>query len=697
MVNKIEQAYEIIQREGLTTTSCIEQLSWLIFLKAFENLERKRKHEAELEGEQYEPTIEPKYSWSSWAKKDIDAYELKSFIENELLPYLKNLHGSKERKIIATAFSEAKQNMKNATNLKEVVLTLNDIDFMKLENLSMLSQFYEELLVKVGSESGSVGEYYTPRPIIRLMVKIAHPKMNETVFDPFCGSCGFLIESLKWMKAQSELTPKYYKILEEKTFYAQELNPLLYLVGIVNCVLHALFLPNIERRDTFEENVVRVPPQTFDVILTNPPFGKSLAKSLEGNFPVPTNSAELAALQYCMKKLKKNGRCGIVLSEGVLFKGGDFKEVRMKLLGDFNVHTIISLPPGAFTYMALKGGKGPKINLVFFDSNGPTKEIWYYELTPEKSYSKANPLRDEDLVDCFEKWKNKETSENSWIVPVEDIIKRDYDITAKNPNKKQEVVRIAPEKLVEGLIVKERQILEILEGLRKLLSEKSKAKQDKFNDSTKEEAQGFYDLSKKWTWAKLGELISIEAGKRPVGGSSKEGVPSLGGEQLLPSGEINWEKLRYIPEDFYDSMRRGKVKLGDVLIVKDGATTGKTAYVKYLPFEKVAVNEHIFILRSRDENKLLNEYLFFVLLSELGQRQIKKFFHGTAQGGITRSNVEEVLIPLPTVEDQKRMATYLSKVKESVEVLRKLQKNQEDELEKLMSLVLEEVFEEAAD
>ncbi|MGC9201453.1 MAG: N-6 DNA methylase, partial [Thermoproteota archaeon] len=465
MVNKIEQAYEIIQREGLTTTSCIEQLSWLIFLKAFENLERKRKHEAELEGEQYEPTIEPKYSWSSWAKKDIDAYELKSFIENELLPYLKNLHDSKERKIIATAFSEAKQNMKNAINLKEVVLTLNDIDFMKLENLSMLSQFYEELLVKVGSESGSVGEYYTPRPIIRLMVKIVHPK----------------------------------------------------------------------------------------------------------------------------------------------------------------------------------------INLVFFDNNGPTKEIWYYELTPEKSYSKANPLRDEDLVDCFEKWKNKETSENSWIVPVEDIIKRDYDLTAKNPNKKQEVVRIAPEKLVEGLIVKERQILEILEGLRKLLSEKSKAKQDKFNDSTKEEAQGFYDLPKKWTWAKLGELISIEAGKRPVGGSSKEGIPSLGGEQLLPSGEINWEKLRYIPEDFYDSMKRGKVKLGDVLIVKDGATTGKTAYVKYLPFEKVAVNEHIFILRSRDENKLLNEYLFFVLLSELGQRQIKKFFHGTAQGGITRSNVEEVLIPLPTV------------------------------------------------
>lgn len=201
-------------------------------------------------------------------------------------------------------------------------------------------------------------------------------------------------------------------------------------------------------------------------------------------------------------------------------------------------------------------------------------------------------------------------------------------------------------------------------------------------------------MPKKWAWARLDELISIEACKRPVGDSTKKGVPSLGGEQLLPSGEINWEKLRYIPEDFYDGMKRGKVKLGDVLIVKDGATTGKTAYIKYLPFEKVAVNEHIFILRSRDENKLLNEYLFFVLFSELGQQQIKKFFHGVAQGGITRNNVEEFFIPLPAVEDQKRMAAYFSKVKESVEVLRKLQKNQKDELDKLMFLVLEEVFRE---
>lgn len=689
--------YEIIQREGLTAISCIEQLSWLIFLKVFENLERKHKHEAELEGKHYESIIEPKYSWSSWANRDIDAYELKSFIENELLPYLRNLHDSKEGKIIATAFSEVKQQMKNSFNLKEVVIMLNDIDFAEQENLNMLFQFYEELLVKVGRESIAVGGYYTPKPIVRLMVKIVNPKINETVFDPFCGSCGFLVESFKWMRIQNELTPKDCRLLEEKTFYARELGSLLYLVGIMNCVLHMSFLPNIERKDVFEENVVRVPSQTFDVILTNPPSGKSIAKSLEGNFPIPTNSMELAALQYCMRKLEENGRCGIVLSEGVLFKDGAFKKVRMMLLKEFNVHTIISLPPGAFTYVAPKGGKEPKLNLVFFSNDGPTKEIWYYELIPpEKSYSKANPLKDEDLVDCFEKWKNKETSENSWVVPVEDIVKRNYDLTAKNPNKKQEVVRAVPEKLVESLIVKERQILEILEELHKLLSEKPEAKQTKFNVSTKERIQGFYDLPKKWTWSKLGELISIEAGKRPVGGSTKEGVPSLGGEQLLPNGEINWKKLRYIPEDFYDNMKRGKVKLADVLVVKDGATTGKTAYVKYLPFKKVAVNEHIFILRSRDENKLLNEYLFFVLFSKLGQQQIKRFFHGATQGGITRDNIEELLIPLPKVEDQKKIVVYFSKLKESIEVIRKLQEESKDELEELMFLALEEVFREEA-
>ena len=469
LANEIEQVCEIMRRDGLTILGYMEQLSWLIFLKVFEDLERNWKLEAELEGREYKPIIDPKYSWSSWARADMRAEDLMAFIEAELLPYLRNLRGSKERNLIASIFSEVRQRMRDPYNLKEVIEKLNDIDFNNPEDSHILSQLYEELLMMMGREGGAAGEYYTPRPIVRLMVKIVNPKIGETVFDPMCGSCGFLVESFKWMKQQKKLTVEEYKLLQEKTFYGQELKALPYLIGVMNCILHGLLCPNIVRKDTFEEDVTSTPQQRFDVILTNPPFGGKVAKHLRENLPIPTASTELAALQYCMKKLKKNGRCGIVLPEGILFKGGAYKKVRMWLLREFNVHTIISLPQGVFANIAPKGGLGPKANLVFFDRTGPTEEIWYYELRGK--YTKANPVKDEDLVDCYEKWKNREESENSWIVAIDEIRKRDYDLTARNPHEKEEITYPSPNELLRDIIEKEQRMLEMLEELKSILGE----------------------------------------------------------------------------------------------------------------------------------------------------------------------------------------------------------------------------------
>jgi len=473
LANKIEQLCEIMRRDGLTILGYMEQLSWLIFLKIFEDLEEEYRLEAEFEGREYEPIIEPEYSWSSWASKDMRAEDLKNFLENELLPHLRTLHGSKERNLIATVFADIKQRMRDPFNLKEVISMLNDIDFTNPEDSHTLSQLYEELLMMMGREGGAAGEYYTPRPIVRLMVKIVNPKIGETIFDPLCGSCGFLVESFRWMKEQRKLTTEGYRLLEEKTFYGQELKALPYLIGTMNCILHGLLLPEIIRRDTFEENVVSTPSRRFDVILTNPPFGGSVARHLRDNLLVKTSSTELAALQYCMRKLKKGGRCGIVLPEGVLFRSGAYKRVKMELLKNFNVHTIISLPPGTFAHIAPKGGQGPKANLLFFDKTGPTKEIWYYELNPPPGtkYTKANPVRDEDLVDCYEKWKNREVSENSWIVSIEEIKERDYDLTARNPNTVEKVSYPEPEELVQSVLEKERQILKILEEFSNILGE----------------------------------------------------------------------------------------------------------------------------------------------------------------------------------------------------------------------------------
>lgn len=467
LANKIEQVCEVMRRDGLTILGYMEQLSWLIFLKVFEDLENRFRLEAEFEEKEYDPIIEPKYSWSSWAQKDMRAKDLLSFVEHELLPYLRSLHGSKERNLMATVFSEIRQRMRDPFNFKEVISMLNYIDFNNPDDSHTLSQLYEELLMMMGREGGAAGEYYTPRPIVRLMVKIVNSRVGDEVFDPLCGSCGFLVESFVHMKEQRKLTVDEYNILQEQTFYGQELKALPYLIGTMNCILHGLSYPNIIRKNTFEENVVATPKRRFEVVLTNPPFGGSVARHFRQNFPVETSSTELAALQYCMRKLNKGGRCGIVVPEGVLFRAGSYKRVKKELVENFSLHTIISLPAGTFANVAPKGGQGPKANLIFFDKKGPTREIWYYEL--QGDYTKANPVKDQDLVDCFEKWKDQETSENSWTVSINEIKERNYDLTARNPNIKEEISYPEPEELVESVLEKERQILATLKEFHDIL------------------------------------------------------------------------------------------------------------------------------------------------------------------------------------------------------------------------------------
>ncbi len=475
LANNIWRACDIMRRDDGTTgvLEYMEQLSWLIFLKVFEDIEVRLEDEAKFAGKPYQPIIEPRFRWSSWARKDWRGEELINFINNELFPYLRNLSGSPEREKISMIFKEISGNrMKSPYNLKDVIALIDGIDFNNAEDSHVLSQVYEELLLRMGREGGIAGEFYTPRPIVRLMVKIVDPKVGETVFDPFCGSCGFLVESYRHMMASKEITVEEYELLQKETFYGQEKKPLPYLIGVMNCILHGLLTPNVVRKNTLEDNIRNIPEsRRFNVILTNPPFGGKESRQIQQNFPVQSQATELLALQYVMKSLKQNGRCGIVVPEGVLFRGDAFALVKKELLENFNLHTIVSLPSGVFANVT-SSGQGPKTNLLFFDRTGPTKEIWYYEHVPPegKKYTKANPITDEDLKDCYEKWKKREISENSWIMPVEEVARRGYDLTAKNPNRREEFEYKSPEELVASVIEKERAILEIAEEIQNLLN-----------------------------------------------------------------------------------------------------------------------------------------------------------------------------------------------------------------------------------
>ncbi len=491
LINEIWRACDILRRDNNCggIMEYIEHLAWLLFLRFLDAQEEEWEAQAKLANRPYTPIIDEPYRWRNWARKDWPADDLLSFVHGKLIPYLQNLGGDSIRDTIRGVFSERNVIVcASGYNLKEVIQIIDKIDFHSQDDIFTVSQVYEELLGKLGNENRIAGEFYTPRPVIRFIVKVVDPKIRETVYDPACGTCGFLAQAYLHMKEQ-ERTIEDYRILQEHTFYGQEKKPVPALLGLMNMVLHGITAPKVVRRNTLEENVRQV-SERFDVIMTNPPFGGIEGSHIQNNFPIRSNATELLFLQHIMKKLKpKDGaRCGMVVPEGVLFRGGAFADVKRELLEDFNLHTIVSLPPGVFAPYS-----DVKTALIFFERPGPTKEIWYYELPlPEglKKFSKGNPIQDDHFKEAYELWKAwndyrkgkgpKEAclSERSWIVPVEEIIQKGYDLSARNPNKNYALELSSPMELLSTMQEREREILSIIEELDEIISGNNNKKED---------------------------------------------------------------------------------------------------------------------------------------------------------------------------------------------------------------------------
>jgi len=469
--SKFKQACDLLRNE-IASVNYIIQLSWMLFLKLYDDLEDEGKLEADLKGEKYQRNIPLPYRWKDWVHKDWRSEELIDFVNNKLFPFLSKLDGDGEKELIATIFSgkEIQNFLKDGYKLREVALLLDELKFRTREDIYVISTLYEELLPEIGEMGKYAGEYYTPRPIIRLMVKIVNPKLGEIILDPFLGSSGFLIESYNHILSKDVFTTKETRILHNM-FYGQEKKDVPYLIGIMNLLLHDLPTSHIYKTDTFAEDVRKIQEKDrVKVILTNPPFGGKFDERFKVNFPVKSSDTELMALQYVMRKIKQGGRVGIVVPEGVLSNTtGPFVRVRKELLENYNVHTIISLPKGVFT----ASGKTPvKTNLLFFDKTGPTEEIWYYEIQPPegmKNFTKTRPMRDEDWQDCYEKWQNRELSENSWIVKIDEIDEETYELTPRNPNKlKKKEYRPAKE-ILEDILREEKEVIALFEELKEML------------------------------------------------------------------------------------------------------------------------------------------------------------------------------------------------------------------------------------
>lgn len=437
----------------------IEQTSWLLFLKYLDDLETEREVQAQLTGKTYKRLIVGDYRWSAWAAPKNDKGELDlinamtgddlvEFVNNKLFPTLKHYKNiaananTLEYKI-GEIFSELRNKINSGYNLREMINTIDSLAFQSADDRHEMTVLYEDKIRRMGNAGRNGGEYYTPRPLIRTIVKIVNPRIGETVYDPACGSAGFLCEAFMYMYKQIKSVADG-DTLQQSTFYGKEKKGLPYIIAIMNMIFHGVAAPNIIHGNTLAENLTNIQQKDRkDVILANPPFGGKERAEVKQNFDIPTSETAYMFMQHFVKMLKVNGRAGIVIKNTFL-SNSDAAAVRRMLLEECNVHTILDLPSGVFT------GAGVKTVVLFFTKGEPTKKIWYYQLNLDRNLGKTDPLSEDDLAEFLELQKTKAESENSWSIDVADL-GADCDLSVKNPNKPEIVDERTPRDILKAI------------------------------------------------------------------------------------------------------------------------------------------------------------------------------------------------------------------------------------------------------
>lgn len=429
---------DIMRTDGLATDlQRIEQLGWMIFLKVFDD----KDLENELLNDDYVSPVPTELQWRNWASDDegITGEELLKFINNVLFEKLKNLETTCRRSIfIKEIFSGTHNLMRNGTEIRKVLNKLNQIDFNSSKDKHLFGDIYEQMLEGLGHKKDS-GAYYTPRAITQFITQIVDPKLGEIVFDPACGTGGFLINAIEHLRASGINNLNDRKKLQE-TIKGVEDSPIPYMLGLTNLILHDIEIPNIICDDSLlmKDYGSITNKDRVDCILANPPFGGTIKEGADTSFPQSFRTKETADLFLILmiQYLKDSGRAGIVLPDASLTGDGVKQRIRQKLLDDCNLHTIVRLPNSVFQPYA-----SVATNLLFFTKGTPTKEIWYYEhKLPEgqKAYSKTKPIKIKEFEPLKAWWNNRQESEQAWKVNIETIKDNGYNLDIKNPHKQEE-------------------------------------------------------------------------------------------------------------------------------------------------------------------------------------------------------------------------------------------------------------------
>ncbi len=477
-----EQSFKNIDNILHTDSGCgteldyVEQTSWILFLKYLDDLEETKRTEAALAGKPYKYILSPEYRWNTWAcpkeksgkldhNKALDGDDLREFVNNKLFLYLKKFRAEDPHTIeykIGEIFHELKNKISSGYKLREILNIVDGMHFRLYEEKHELSHLYEAKIKNMGNAGRNGGEYYTPRPLIKTIVKVIDPKIGETIYDGACGSAGFLVEAYNYLtQNQAKLSSSQMATLQNKTFYGKEIKSLAYIIGIMNMILHGVEAPNIRHTNTLAENINDIQEKDrFDIILANPPFGAGIGREIQQNFPIKTGETAFLFLQHFIKILKAGGRAGIVIKNTFLSNTDNASvSLRKLLLETCNLYAVLDLPGGAFQ------GAGVKTVVLFFEKGSPTKKVWYYQLNLTRNLGKGSPLSEADLAEFVELQKAQTNSPNSWNVEAKDIDQTTFDLSVKNPNKADKTVLREPKEILEEMKRLDSQSTKILDAI----------------------------------------------------------------------------------------------------------------------------------------------------------------------------------------------------------------------------------------
>ncbi len=476
--SKVDKIWEIFWTGGISNPlEVIEQFTYLLFIKGLDDNETTNEKEASflhLEFNGMFPSDKQDLRWSKF--KDFEASEMYRVMQEEVFPFIKNLHGD-EASAYSKYMGDAIFKIPTPLMLSKIVDGINNIDMAGKDTKGDL---YEYLLSKVAT-AGTNGQFRTPRHIINMMVKLMKPTPEDIILDPAAGTAGFLVSAQQYLRdncANLFLVKGLKEHFNNSMFYGFDMDRTMLRIGAMNMMLHGVDNPNIEYKDSLSE--VNTDKDKFTLVLANPPFKGSLDyESVSSDLlkVTKTKKTEILFLALFLRSLKNGGRGASIVPDGVLFGStGGHKAIRQEIIDNNKLEAIISMPSGVFKPYA---GVSTAIMIFTKTGTGGTDKVWFYDMKAD-GYSlddKRNPIADNDIDDITERFNNldkeinRKRTDQSFFVPVEEIRDNGYDLSINKYKEIEydEVIYDAPSVILERVNGLEKEIVAGIEELERMI------------------------------------------------------------------------------------------------------------------------------------------------------------------------------------------------------------------------------------